>query len=148
MQAINFEEVLEKMLGHDPRYPRDAYIFVREALDYTQKLVCKANKNEIRHITGQELLEGIREYALFQYGPMAITLLAEWGIHRGEDFGEIVFNMVDHRLLNKTDADSRDDFKNGYTFEEAFRKPFLPSAKLETPRRASSPTPKPASELE
>jgi uncharacterized repeat protein (TIGR04138 family) len=147
MQAVNFEEVLEKMLAQDPRYPRDAYIFVREALDYTQKLICKAGKNEIRHITGQELLEGIREYALGQYGPMTITLLAEWGIHRGADFGEIVFNMVDHRLLNKTDADSRDDFKEGYTFEEAFRKPFLPSAKLEPPRRASHP-PKPAPDLE
>jgi len=53
-------------------------------------------------------------------------VLNEWGVHRCEDFGEIVFNMVEHDLLAKTSEDSRENFKGGYDFEEAFRKPFLP----------------------
>ena len=57
---------------------------------------------------------------------MALVVLGEWGIHRCEDFGEIVFNMVEYELLAKTDKDSRDDFKGGYDFEDVFQKPFLP----------------------
>ena len=57
---------------------------------------------------------------------MAITVLDEWGITRCEDFGELVFNMVEQSLLGKTDDDTRDDFKAGYDFTEAFRKPYLP----------------------
>ena len=133
MQAPNFEETLEKILQGDARYKRDAYLFVREALDYTQKMMEKSGKEEIRHVTGQELLKGIRAYALDRYGPMAVMLLNEWGVHRCEDFGEIVFNMVDSHLLAKTDKDSRDDFKQGYDFEDALRRPFLPSSKLAKP---------------
>lgn len=134
MQAINFEEVLEKVREKDPRYHREAYLFLREGLDHAQKQISKTNKNEIRHISGQELLGGLREYALAQYGPLAQTVLNEWGIHRCEDFGEIVFNMVDAGLLSKTETDSRDDFKGGYDFNEAFRKPFLPSRKPDAPK--------------
>ena len=80
----------------------------------------------MRHISGQDLLGGMRAYALEQYGPMALPVLHEWGIERCEDFGEIVFNMVENELLAKTEEDSRDDFSGGYTFDEAFRQPFLP----------------------
>ena len=129
MQEIVFEEVLEKMLAADARYQRDAYFFVKDALDHTQKLVLKNSQGKLRHVTGQELLGGIREYALELYGPMAITVFAEWGVHSCQDFGEIVFHMVESSLLAKTDKDSREDFKDGYDFEDAFRKPFLPAAK-------------------
>jgi len=127
MQSANFNEVLEVILARDPRYHHDAYHFVREALDYTQKAISKANKGQVRHITGQELLAGIRAYALARYGPMAITLLREWGVQRCEDFGEIVFTLIEHGVLSKTETDSRADFGGGYDFEEAFRKPFLPT---------------------
>jgi uncharacterized repeat protein (TIGR04138 family) len=120
------------MVEHDQRYRRDAYLFLRGALDYVRKPAGKARKIEACHVTGQELLAGIRAYALEVYGPMAKTLLNEWGIHTCEDFGEIVFNMVDHGLLSKTEKDSRDDFKGGYDFDEAFRKPFLPPSKAQT----------------
>ena len=138
MHGINFSEELEKIVAKDPRYTGEAYLFVREALDHTQKTIGRPAKDDDtpRHVSGQQLLDGIREYALLQYGPMALTLLHEWGIHRCEDFGEIVFNMVENSLLAKTEQDSRDDFKGRYGFEEAFRKPFLPSdrlPKLETP---------------
>lgn len=136
MQEVTFEEALEKILARDARYQREAYLFVREALDYSQKLIGKENGGKIRHVTGQELLEGIRQFALEQFGPMTITVLAEWGLRECPDFGEIVFNMIEGGLLAKTEKDSRADFHGGYTFEEAFRKPFLPSAK--TPVRSSS----------
>lgn len=128
MQSVNFEEEVEKIVGQDKRYHRDAYYFVREALDYTQQKLRRSEKThpETPHVTGQELLRGIRDYALERYGPMAITVLYEWGIKRCEDFGDIVFNLVEGRILNKRDEDSREDFKGGYDFEDAFRKPFLP----------------------
>jgi uncharacterized repeat protein (TIGR04138 family) len=130
MQAPNFEETVEKILQCDVRYQRNAYVFVREALDFTQKMIEKSGKEEVRHVTGQELLGGIRAYALQQYGPMALMILNEWGVRSCADFGEIVFNMVESHLLAKTEKDSREDFKAGYDFAEAFRRPFLPSSKL------------------
>ena len=129
MQAPNFEEILENIVAKDSRYQRDAYCFLREALDHTQKAVSKSKKNEIRHVSGQELLAGIRDYALSQFGPMTITVLEEWGIRSCEDFGEMVFNMVASNLLAKTENDTREDFKDGYDFESAFRRPFLPTPK-------------------
>jgi len=62
------------------------------------------------HVTGQELLEGIRQYALQQYGPMTVTVFEEWGVNHCRDFGEIVFNMVESGLLQKTETDTRNDF--------------------------------------
>jgi uncharacterized repeat protein (TIGR04138 family) len=132
MQEINFDEAVEQILAKDARYTREAYLFVREALDYTQKLAAKEPRGQIRHVTGQELLDGIRRFALNQFGPMAMTVLEEWGVHNCRDFGEIVFNMVEIGLLAKTDKDSRDDFQNGYNFTDAFRKPFWPQTKLDS----------------
>jgi uncharacterized repeat protein (TIGR04138 family) len=136
MHTANFEEALDEILRKDPRYHRDAYRFVREALDHTQKIVAKTPREnprlddeEERHVSGSELLEGIRVHALNQFGPMTLMVLKEWGLHNCEDFGEIVFNMIEIKSFKKTDKDSRDDFKPGYDFEEAFRKPFLPAAK-------------------
>jgi uncharacterized repeat protein (TIGR04138 family) len=126
MQPQDFEETLEKILAADRRYQRDAYYFVREALAYTQKAISKANKGKVRHVTGQELLAGIRAYALMQYGPMVLTLFDEWGVKNCGDFGEIVFTLIDHGVLSRTESDSRADFQGGYDFEEAFRKPYLP----------------------
>ncbi|HEX9048587.1 MAG TPA: Minf_1886 family protein, partial [Verrucomicrobiae bacterium] len=130
MQEVNFDEVVERIMTQDPRYAREAYLFTREALDFTQKLISKENRGSVRHVTGQELLEGIRQFALQQYGPMTATVLDEWGIRECRDFGEIVFSMVESGLLAKTDKDTRDDFQNGYDFTEAFRKPFWPQNKL------------------
>src|SRR6476661_4750680 len=129
MQPLNFDDVLNKLVESDPRYHRDAYAFLRDSLEFTQKVISKANKNQVRHITGQELLNGIREYALAVYGPMTTTVLEEWGIRSCEDFGNMVFRMIENNLLRKTDQDRPDDFKNGYSFDDAFRKPFLPSGK-------------------
>lgn len=129
MQQVAFEEVLEQILAKDKRFPRDAYLFVREALDYTQKNIGKAGKG-VKHVSGQQLLGGIRDYGLQQFGPMAMTVFEEWGIRSCKDFGEMVFVMVEHSIFAKTENDTRADFENGYDFYEALRKPFLPREKL------------------
>jgi uncharacterized repeat protein (TIGR04138 family) len=129
MQEINFDEAVEQILAKDSRYTREAYLFVREALDYTQRLVGKETRGQIRHVSGQELLDGIRQFALNQFGPMTVTVFEEWGVRNCRDFGEIVFNMVESSLLAKTEKDTRDDFQNGYDFTETFRKPFWPAQK-------------------
>jgi uncharacterized repeat protein (TIGR04138 family) len=139
MHEANFDEDIDPIVQSDPRYRREGYLFVRDALDYTKKNQTRREGSPLtdnEHVTGQELLAGIREYALAQFGPMAITVLEDWGITRCEDFGEIVFNIVEAGLFSKTDTDSRADFQNGYNFDDAFRKPFLPKSKLE-------PQPKP-----
>jgi uncharacterized repeat protein (TIGR04138 family) len=118
------------ILAKDSRYARDAYMFVRESLDYTQKNIGKENRGKFPHITGQELLDGIRQFALNQFGPMVVTVLEDWGVRNCRDFGEIVFNMVEIELLAKTENDNRDDFNNGYDFTDAFRKPFWPQNRL------------------
>jgi uncharacterized repeat protein (TIGR04138 family) len=131
MHEANFDEGIEQILLKDPRYTREAYQLVRDALDFTKKNLTRGvTVSEQEHVTGQELLTGLRDYLLAQFGPMAITVLEEWGIKRCEDFGEIVFNIVEAGLFSKTDTDSRNDFQNGYDFDEAFRKPFLPESKL------------------
>jgi uncharacterized repeat protein (TIGR04138 family) len=139
MQEVSFEEALAQIEAKDRRYSRDAYLFVREALDHTQKAIAKSARR-VRHVTGQELLQGIREFALQQYGPMAKTLLAEWGVNGSQDFGEIVFNMIEVGWLAKTEKDSRADFQDGYDFDEAFVKPYLPKSK----QAVQAPAPKPA----
>jgi uncharacterized repeat protein (TIGR04138 family) len=130
MQEVNFDEALDQILAKDERFHRDAYLFMREALDFTQKLVGRENQGKVRHVTGQELLDGLRQYALQQFGPMTTTVFEEWGIRTCLNFGEIVFNMVEIGLLAKTEKDTRDDFQNGYDFTDAFRKPFWPENKL------------------
>ncbi len=131
MEKTSFDEVLYTIVVADPRFARGAYHFLREGLDDTQQRIAKSEKGGVvRHIKGQELLGGLRDYALDQFGPMALMVLNEWGLRRCEDFGEVVFNMVDHRLLAKTEEDSRADFAGGYDFDEAFRKPFLTAAAM------------------
>ena len=135
MQEVNFDEMVEKIMEHDARFAREAYHFTREALDFTQKLISRESKGNVRHVTGQELLEGIRQYSLQQYGPMTVTVLEEWGVNHCRDFGELVFNMVESGLLAKTEKDTRNDFQNGYAFTDAFRKPFWPQSKLDAEKK-------------
>lgn len=121
----DFNQIVEWICRDDSRYEPGAYQFVREGLDFAMQQIA-ARGEASRHIRGQELLEGLREYALEQFGPLAYVLLQDWGLSRCEDFGEIVFNLVDCGSLGKTDEDSRDDFVGGYCFEEAFLRPFEP----------------------
>jgi len=108
-------EKIEKIVDQDSRYKVAAYAFVLLALNFT---LAKLEKR--RHVTGKELLEGIREFGVQQYGPMTKTVFNYWGIKRTRDFGEIVFSLVDNRLLGKTEEDKIEDFVDVYDFEEEF----------------------------
>jgi len=108
---IRIEEITHK----DSRYKPDAYEFIIQALWFTQKRLKKSG-----HVSGRELLGGIRELALEQYGPLTRTVLEHWGIKKTQDFGEIVFNMIEAGLLGKTEEDSRNDFNDIYDFAQAF----------------------------
>ena len=142
MQQASFEEKLEPILRQDPRYHLDGYLFVREALDHTQQRFNRSNPepDPAQHITGQQLLQGLREYALQQFGPMALTVLEEWGIRRGEDVGEIVWNMIEGGLLTKTESDRKEDFRGGYDFKEAFSAPYKPAPERSLLASKSKPT--------
>ena len=138
MKKLNFNEALIQILAEDPRYDEQAYHFMKEALDFTIKLLAKPIEGPGRHVKGAELLEGIRQYALQEYGPVTLTVLNRWGVRKCEDFGEIVFNMVSKGVLGKTEEDRKEDFAGGYDFESAFRKPFRPRAKVPAPNVTSN----------
>jgi uncharacterized repeat protein (TIGR04138 family) len=141
MQDADFHQTLLSICETDPRYDIEAYLFIREALDFTVAMLNKPSEGPAKHVSGQELLDGIRDYAKHEFGPMALTVLNRWGVKTTSDFGEIVFNLVDAGLLGKTENDRKEDFDNGYDFFEAFAKPFLPRksppAQVATPPRRS-----------
>ncbi|MEE9368142.1 MAG: Minf_1886 family protein [Pontiella sp.] len=121
MKNPHIDNILEPILTKDTRYTTEAYLFVRDGLDHTVQ-----NLDTPRHVSGQELLGGMRDYALAEYGPVTKRVLSEWGIKECVDFGNIVFNMISVGLLGKTDEDSIEDFMGGYDFHEAFILPFKP----------------------
>ena len=137
MQDLEFTEIVELICKEDPRFDRKAYTFIRQALDHTVKDLRKRQPDRTaksQHVTGPELLGGIRDYALDQFGPLAKTVLNSWGITRCSDFGDLVFNLIDYNVFSKTDSDRREDFGEIYDFDEAFVKPFEPTRR---PRRSS-----------
>ena len=125
MNELHIEDLLEGVVRENPRFTLEGYLFVREALDYAV-----GQLETPRHISGEELLLGVREYALSQFGPMARRVLMEWGITSCEHIGEMVFLLVDAGLLGKTEEDRIEDFKKGYDFKEAFDSPFKPSSSV------------------
>ncbi len=112
---MNFHKKVNQIIKKDARYKPDAYEFVMQALHYTQKKLKRDG-----HVSGRELLGGIREFGLGQYGPMLVTVLEHWGVKITDDFGEIVFNMIDNGIMKKTDEDSVKDFRKVYDFKSAF----------------------------
>ena len=129
-------------MRQDRRYRFEAYAFVFEALGYAHKVlglgVTKKSESATRkrakpaggeeepenHLTGQQLCEAIRLYALEQYGYMAKCVLNNWGVHTTGDFGEIVFNLIRIGEMRKTKDDRREDFDGVYDFETALRQDF------------------------
>jgi uncharacterized repeat protein (TIGR04138 family) len=144
MQKIGFAEALESVVSSDPRYQRDGYIFLRDALDFTTKQQKKVKGVSVRHVSGPELLDGVRQYALKEFGPMVMTVFDSWGIHSCEDIGHMVFNLIGAGVFGKTEQDSIEDFKNVYGFEEAFVKPFAPAKPETVQPPAQLPASKPA----
>lgn len=119
------EERITKLRRRDRRYARNVYYFVLDALDYTIETLGKDRETGAnRHVGGKELLEGVREFAADQFGPMAAVVLDRWGVRATEDFGELVFNLIDIGLLSRRPSDSRLDFADGFDFDHAFEAKF------------------------
>jgi uncharacterized repeat protein (TIGR04138 family) len=124
---------LAEVVRKDPRYAYEAYEFVFAALHHTQKMLGRqpreagdpAEPLELHHhVAGPELLAGVRELALQEFGLMARTVFHMWGIHKTDDFGEIVFNLVESNLMSKTSEDSREDFRGVYDLDQALMKDY------------------------
>jgi uncharacterized repeat protein (TIGR04138 family) len=119
--------IRQKVLAKDSRFEIGAYLFLYESLAYTQQELGRDGKDlpsERRHVSGAELMEGIRDYAFRLFGPLAPTVFKNWGIRDSSDFGEIVFNLVEQNLLGKTEGDRREDFEGGFDLEKAFDGPY------------------------
>jgi uncharacterized repeat protein (TIGR04138 family) len=133
---MSLRDDLAGVIARDPRYPIHAYDFVLRALDHTKDLKKKSPGRprgrggravgpSSRHVSGRELCEGARDYALREYGLMALTVLAQWGIRSTSDLGEIVYNLIASGDLEKTPADSRSDFDDVFSFEDALRRGYV-----------------------
>ncbi len=134
MQKPAFHVTLDQVVSLDPRYSREAYGFLREALEFTQKKRRKS-RAESTHVSANELLAGFREYSLQQFGPMGLTVLEYWGVRSTGDVGRMVFNLIEAGVFGRADDDRIEDFENGFSFEEAFVAPFRP-VENKTSRRA------------
>lgn len=113
-------EKFRKLLASDHRYRAEAYNFIYEALDWTLKNVVKSGGRENQHVSGPELLEGIRKHSIEEFGCLAMTVFERWGITSTADFGELVFNLVDYDLMGKQESDAREDFQDVYDFSDVF----------------------------
>jgi uncharacterized repeat protein (TIGR04138 family) len=108
-------EKIEGILAEDARFRLEAYVFIMDALD-----VAVSRKPVRGHVSGRELLDGVKEYGRHLFGPTAKMVFTHWGVTRTEDFGDIVFNLVRAGVLSTSDNDSRDDFVGVYDIEEVF----------------------------
>jgi len=115
--------LIELAEGSD--YPLEAFGFVQRGLEFTVqhihgKAMTESTDPVKYHVSGRALCHGLRDYAIREYGLLSRTVLRRWNINNCEDFGSIVFIMVEAGILAKTEDDSIDNFRHVYDFDEAF----------------------------
>ena len=115
MTNIDLFTRIARLAEKEPRYRREAYLFILAALEYTVSQL-----PAVRHLTGQELSRGIAEYARLQYGYMARTVLEHWGLKTTLDYGEIVYLLIREGLMSRTEGDKKEDFEGVYDFTAEF----------------------------
>ena len=131
----SFNEIVEEIVRKDPRFEAAAYEFVKEALEFTIKQNKRSQTGLNVHVTAKELMAGFQQYALKEFGPMAMTVFEYWRVTSSQDVGDIVFNLIGAGVFGKTDSDSPGDFQDGVDFQEAFVAPFEP-LKTSTAKRS------------
>ena len=146
MQKIRFEEAVKIIRERDGRFDADAYLFLRDALDHTVKELRSDEMEEHRHVTGPELLHGTTEYALKEYGPMALTVLESWGITSGNDIGGMVFQLIEVGAFGQSPDDSPNDFMDVIDLEKELTQPYRPKKQVEEP--TENPPSQPATKSE
>jgi uncharacterized repeat protein (TIGR04138 family) len=115
---------LSRIVEKDPRFKPAAYQFLFESLEFTRNRLAKERGGKVKHVSGPELLEGLRLLALESFGRLAHTVLNQWGVHSTSDIGDMVFNVIESGEMERTDEDSRADFDNVYDFDEAFNRDY------------------------
>ena len=124
-KEVDWNEILSSV-----PYPLEAFMFVREGLNYSVEAVHDdpdSMPEDERHISGQQLCLGLRDLAITKYGLLAPVVFEHWQVRRTCDFGRIVFAMIDAGLMTKTSADTMEDFQAVYDFDEAFSRETLVS---------------------
>ncbi len=124
----SFEDCVSRICDKNGDYDPEAYWFLREGLDRTtRRLGRDAGKD--RHVSGRELCEGLRDYAIEQYGPLALLVLTQWGVYETADFGTMVMELVNAGVFGKRGGEGKADFDKVFSFEEAFAAPYEPPEK-------------------
>jgi uncharacterized repeat protein (TIGR04138 family) len=113
---LDKDAIILDLAERDARYKPAAYNFVFEALDHTLSM----RGGGRRHVSGREIMEGVRTLALERFGFLARTVFRHWGVTRTDDFGEIVFSLSAADLLQKTADDRKEHFCGLYDFETVF----------------------------
>ena len=121
------QDQLRDLALRDGRYSHEAFSFLFESLDWAVRLAGKEGAEDTeRHVTGRQLLEGMRAHAAELFGPLAAPVWRGWGIQATLDWGNVVFLLVEAGLLNQQETDSLDDFRGGFDFDEAFVRGYKP----------------------
>jgi uncharacterized repeat protein (TIGR04138 family) len=139
MHEISFEDAVRTICERDGRIDRDAYYFLREALEDTVAKIRADETPEHQHVNGPELMAGFREFALEKFGPMAATVLETWGIRETDDVGKMVFDLIEEGAFGQSEEDHLEDFCGLYNFDEAFRAPFRPRKRRTSKRSVEAP---------
>ncbi len=125
-EIATFQEVVVQFIIEDPRYPVEAYTFVRDGFEYVMKTIAEGHKASTprMHLTGAQLSKGLKDFALEEFGPMAAFLLSQWNIRSTSDFGELVYNLIKMGLFSKTKDDRREDFDQVFDLDAELRTPY------------------------
>ena len=124
---MTVSDPLRKLALEDGRYAPEAFQFLFESLDHAVRLAGREEaEGPDRHVSGQELLAGMRQYATELFGPLAGEVWRAWGIESSIDWGRIVFLLVDAGMLNRQENDTIEDFRDGFDFDEAFVRSYRP----------------------
>src|SRR5258708_40112060 len=115
-----FNEIVEEMVRKDPGYEAAAYEFVKEALEFTIKQNKRSQTGLNAHVTAKELLAGFQQYALKEFGPMAMTVFEYWRVTSSPDGGDNLFNLNWSGGFGQTDTRSPGKFPEGVDFYESF----------------------------
>ncbi|MCA8939108.1 MAG: hypothetical protein KDB07_04845 [Planctomycetes bacterium] len=119
-RAMEFEESVKRILRKDSRYARNAYVFAFQGLDFTMRETLGLGDGERRHVSAEEMLRGMKECAINEYGDMARHVWEDWGIYSTLDWGNIIFNLIDANLMHANQDDRIEDFAGVYDFDQAF----------------------------
>lgn len=126
MQPTQFMDAIQSVVLKDKRYDAAAYFFLKDALDFTVKKAAESNDGEHRHVSAKELAQGFHNYAIEEFGPMASTMMSEWGVTETLDIGNMVFLLIEEGIFGKQDSDTLEEFTNVFPLLKSLDDPFRP----------------------